>query len=463
MKKNNFFKYEIKDNNYNGLPLSLIKDFEFNKKKKEENSKREVYDFVKKIESKYALIDVKDLVNNVELGDEYEANTKQKLFVVTGEDFDSTEIYTFNIVGSIFYKKKTFNINSRFGNDFLQYMIASSEGFLELEEAGGVSKDISIAEWLIIYYFKVKLKSAFTLGMYKTYSKLSNDLNKIRGQIDINHYINKGYFDGKTRCTYQQHSYINEVNYIISRAINKIFKDDKYQAIVQDIHTIKNAFNQIEHKNLNLRQLKNIKVKNPFYAQYNEVCKLAHRILNDDFGSSGTEDFSAFLFDISLLFEHHIRSLLKTKYKLYPKNQKDYKVPNGCGCNSIYPDVIIKNEDGTISLYDVKYKYFRGEVDRSDRFQLISYVAIYLNGYEIKECGFIYPGDVQEKCIKKQELNVAGHRIPFKIILYNIFNAKTENTVVDVDNQEKPFFSKYKHGQKELDKIFLDHFNIEST
>ncbi len=446
MNKREFFANAINDNNYDGLSLSCIDQI----KQKGRESKRVIFDYLKEVESKFAIVDIDKVANSVSFGDEYEANTKQRVFMVEGSDFDSAKIYTFNIVGTIFYKNTTFNINSRFGNSFLHYMIASSEGFLELEDTGGINKDVSIAEWLMIYYFKIKLKSAFSLGMYKTYSKQSHDLNKVRGQIDINSYVSKGYFDGKVRCNYQEHSYANQINYIISLAINKIFKNRKYCTLVQDIHTIKNAFNQVEYRKQRV-PIENTGVKNPFFAQYNEVYKLALSILKENFGSSGDEDFSAFLFDVSLLFEHHIRSLLKTKYRLAVKNQKDFKVPNGCSYNHIFPDIIIYHDDGTISIYDVKYKRFRGEVDRDDRFQLISYVAMYLNRFKIKECGFVYPTDSENHCMKKQELNVAGNIVPFNVVQYGICNRKTIK-----ENNES--FILYKQEQKLRDKLFLEQF-----
>lgn len=448
MNKSDFFLNEIKDNNYEGISLSSINYFS----KTGQNSKDNIFKYLQELYLKFASLDIKELTNTIIIGDEFEANIDQNIFELKGQDFDSTKIYTFNLVGSIRYKKEIFNINSRFGNVFLEYMIASSHGFLELEKSGGFSKDISLAEWIMIYYFKIKLKDAFNLGMYKTYQTKNEDLLSIRGQIDMDHYIKKDFFDGKTRCNYKEHSFNNDTNYIISLAINKIFKIQKYVSIVNDIHTIKNAFNQVEYKKKNIKLLSNIKVKNPFYGKYNEVFKLAYKILNEDFGSNGEDEFSAFLFDISLLFEHHIRSLLKTKYNLGIKNQKEFQVPNGNRFSHIFPDVIIYHDDGSISIYDVKYKHFGKEVNREDRFQLISYVAIYLQKYKIKECGFIYPADSSEQETKEQVLQVSNVEIPFKIIFYDI---------VKIDPQEKTYDKKntFFIEQQELDKKFLEKFN----
>lgn len=448
MTENEFFKNEIKDNNYEGIYIPKI----FHDIDKNNKAKDNIFKKLKKIHSDFALKDIKEFTQNILLSEEYDANDKQKLFELKGDNFDNAKIFTFNIVGSIIYKKQTkkqtFNINSRFGDEFLQYMIASSNGFLELENSGGFSNEVSLAEWIMIYYFKIKLKDAFNLGVYKIYATKNEDLLSIRGQIDINHYIKKDFFDGKTRCNYKEHSYSNEINYVISLAINKIFKNPDYQPILKDIHTIKNAFNQVEYKKQNIRFLSNAKVKNPFYSKYNEVFKLAYNILDDSFGASGEEEFSAFLFDISLLFEHHIRTLLKTKYNLNIKNNKEFKIPNGCGESDIFPDVIIRHDDGSISIYDVKYKHFGHEVNRDDRFQLVSYVAIYMQKYKIRECGFIYPTNDSEEN-KEQSLKICNVEIPFKIIFYKVVS------ILDTEIEEETNSSSKNKKADERYKIFV--------
>jgi 5-methylcytosine-specific restriction endonuclease McrBC regulatory subunit McrC len=466
MTKNEFFENEIKDNNYEGISIPSIHD-DINKEKK---AKADIFKELKKIYSAFALKDIKEFTHNIVFGEEYDANDEQKLFELKGDNFDNAKIYTFNIVGSIKYKDQTFNINSRFGDEFLQYMIASSNGFLELENSGGFTKDVSLAEWIMIYYFKIRLKDAFNLGVYKTYATQNEDLLSIRGQIDINHYIKKGsLFDGKTRCNYKEHSYSNEINYIISLAINKISKNKKYQPIVKDILTIKNAFNQIEYKKQNIRFLVKTKVKNPFYSKYNEVFKLAYNILENNFGANGKEDFSALLFDISLLFEHHIRSLLKTKYQLDIKNKKEFKIPNGNNGSDIFPDVIIHHDDGSISIYDVKYKHFGYEVNRDDRFQLVSYVAIYMQNYQIRECGFIYPTNSNEEN-KEQSLKLCNVEIPFKIIFYKVSsieddkseenNSKVSSEEKDKKDERNKKYQSFVKKQKKIDEDFLELFQF---
>jgi len=447
-----FFKNNIEDNNYDGFLLSEFiepdenDDVFHNKRKYKEKFRiNGIYDYIKELYSFISSENIDNFINQITFGEEFDANTKQKLFDISGNNFDNLKLYTNNIVGSINYKGKQFNINCRFGNEFLQYMIASSSGFLELENLGNINNSVGLGEWILIYYWKIQLKKAFSLGMYKSYKEKSANLSTVRGSININSYIRKTYFDGKIDCNYKEHSYDNIINYTISLALKKVFKKDEYRQIVEDIYEIKNAFDSIKHKKINLKLETDNKVLNPFYAKYNEVYKLSLNILNNDFASIGedSQDFSAFLFDISLLFEHHIRKVLQQKFSLFQKNKEEFCIPNGVYENKLFPDIIIDHGDNKISIFDVKYKHFNKThgVDREDRFQLTSYVATYLSEYEIIECGFIYPSNEKYDLENNQTINICKKKIPFKIYLYEIDTLKT---FLNQKSYDKFFINKFK-------------------
>jgi hypothetical protein len=425
-----FFKNEIKDNNFDGIKLSnnidITKDSLCStnrKQNKEDHRKNFIFKFITNLSTEIATKNIEDLITQITFDEEFDANTKQKIFELSGYNFEDLAIYTSNIVGSINFQGKQFNINSRFGNKFLEYMIASSSGFLELENLGTIDKNVGLGEWLLIYYWKIQLKKAFAFGMYKSYQEKTDNISTLRGRLNTQSYIKKSYFDGKIECSFKEHSYNNIINITISQALKRVFKKEQYRNIVQDIYEIKNAFDTIEVKRNNLLLPSNQKVLNPFYVKYNEVYRLSLAILNNNFASIGdnSEEFSAFLFDISLLFEHHIRKILQQKFKLFEKNKKEFTLPNGVYENNIYPDIIIDHGDGKISIFDVKYKHFNRihGVDREDRFQLTSYVSTHLSKYDVIECGFIYPSTDKQK-LGTQILKVCKEEIVFNIYLYPI-------------------------------------------
>ncbi|MCR9067013.1 MAG: McrC family protein [Cytophagales bacterium] len=323
-------------------------------------------------------------------------NLDNTILNISGKNFDDTKISSGNIVGSFTLKGVQLNINCRFGNQFLAYMIASTSGYIELENFGGISNQKSLGEWILLLYWKNRLKHAFAQGIYKSYKKKRENLTTVRGAIDINQWLKKDFFDGKTLCEFKEHSYDNNINKIVYLAIQKISKS-LYSNLLNDIYEIKRAFMNIPFSNLN-HNFVDDRVSNPYYKNYNEVYNLSKQILQDKFMnlSSDKLNFSAFLFDISLLFEHHVRKVLKRKYMLKPKDLVEFKVPNGITENNLFPDIIIDYGDNNIGVFDVKYKRFKTEgkykgVNREDRFQLISYVAYYSNKYNVINSGFIYP------------------------------------------------------------------------
>jgi len=457
MTADDFFTTNITDNKYEGCQLNSInelnKDFYCNtngKHNKTEVRKKAISDFVNEINRKFSTKLLHELdITPFTFDDEFEANTKQQIFSIRGSTFDDLKIYTGNIVGSIIYKSQIFNINCRFGNDFLQYMIANSSGFLELENLGAIDKNLGLGEWVMIYYWKLQLKKAFSLGLYKTYQKKKENLSTIRGNIDINAVLRKNYFDGKTVCNFKQHSFNNELNAVITMALSKVFKS-KYQSIVTDTYQIKSAFDSISTSKINLNHIKNHKVINPYFKKYNQVFDLSLKILKDEFANVGESksDFSAFLFDISLLFEHHVRKVLKQRLTLFPKNKKEFYIPNGISTNSIYPDVIVDFGNNEIGIYDVKYKNFNFQdgVSREDKFQLVSYVAMHLSQYKVIECGIIYPlreDDINSKAkIKQQCLRVGKEEIPFIVRFYTVYKSVNDQKLSDEDFLRKFMSSK---------------------
>ena len=452
MNAKKFFQDSIHENNYQGMYLADYvyptweDDIFHNKKRNKEKFRKEgISNYLKELHRKIANKKISELnLTQIIFDEEFDANEEQRIFELSGYDFNDLKIYTGNIVGSIVYKNHNFNINCRFGNDFLQYMIANTSGFLELENLGSINKNLGLGEWILIYYWKLQLKKAFSLGIYKTYQKKRDVITTIRGSININSILRKEYFDGKTDCEFKEHSYKNELNTVINMALNKVFKS-KYQPIVSDIYNIKNAFNSINNKNINLKTLQDKKVINPYFKKYNQVFDLSLKILKDEFANVGESQskFSAFIFDISLLFEHHIRKVLKQRFTLFPKNKKEFIIPNGIYENNIYPDVIIDYGNDNIGVYDVKYKNFDflNGVKREDKFQLITYVATHLNKYNVVECGIIYPlkeSDFEKTLsMKDQMLNIDKKEIPFKVGFYKICNDLKKQTKIDKEFGEQ--------------------------
>lgn len=448
MKARDFFLNQICDNQFSPIRINeqihLEEDFYCNTYKqgsKKDKRKKAIAQFLKEIRRELDHIDLTayNISHLIDDG-EFNFNRDNNILNITGDYFDEMKISSSNIVGTLNIKGEQLNINCRFGNQFLAYMIANTSGFIELENFGSISNNKGLGEWILLLYWKNHLKHAFTKGIYKFYKKKKENLSTVRGAIDINHWMNKRYFDGKTMCEFKEHSLDNNINKVISLAIRKVSKS-VYADLLHDVYDIKRAFQSIPFENLSYNFNDN-QVSNPFYKNYNEVFNLSKRILDDQFMSFGAQDsnFSAFLFDISLLFEHHIRKTLKKEFTLHSKDLVEFKVPNGISENKIFPDIIIDYGNNEIGVFDVKYKRFQTYgatpgVKREDRFQLISYVAYYSNKYKVVNSGFIYPCEDDSylektsKISNSQTIVINRNEIPFGIYFYSVAN--------DIDTQQR--------------------------
>lgn len=127
MDAKHFFQNFIADNNYQGISLNMAiqpswhDDVFHNRKRNKENFRREgISNFINELYRNLASKNLSELnISQITFDEEFEANQEQKIFNISGDNFDNLKIYTGNIVGSIVYKSHNFNINCRFGNEFL--------------------------------------------------------------------------------------------------------------------------------------------------------------------------------------------------------------------------------------------------------------------------------------------------------------------------------------------------------
>ena len=167
--------------------------------------------------------------------------------------------------------------------------------------------------------------------------------------------------------------------------------------------------------------------------------------------SNERDDFSAFFFDISMLFEHFIRKLLIRKgFTLEQKNVDKYSIPSGGEHNSgqrrLYPDIIIMHDNGSVDVYEVKYKRydFKYGVDREDLFQMSTYVGCILNHHKVNKCGFIFPVEHRLDASRGkilQKISIGGKEIPFEVHFFEAPSDSNKNYSSLFNNSISNFFN----------------------
>lgn len=372
--------------------------------------------------------------------EEYEHNTDDSFIRVSGTDTRNFTLNTGNLIGFVKRGDYSLKISSRFGDAFLKYIIADADGFLELENVGGENQSERNEgyEWLLAYLWNIKLKRAYRLGLPKSYVSKKDQLTRVRGTIDVVDYF-QNRTSGKYLCSYREHSYDSPATSLFIQA---------YKAVEQYsfCQSTRNIFNALLTANQGVKRsrqeiLKTTYFTNPFYSDYNILIDLSKQIINQnssDFDSQ--HESSAFLFDVSMLFEYFIRKLIKRSgIQLQSKFEQRYEIPAGALRSykrKLEPDLVFVN-DGELYVFDVKYKDFDRDygVKREDIFQLHTYIGQYGNDATIKGCGFIYP--ISEKNYdslnldKKRGLisdiiNQQGKGIPFHILFLKIPNNNPE-------------------------------------
>ena len=389
--------------------------------------------------------------------EEYEHNTDDGFISVSGTNATNFTLDTGNLIGFVKRGDYTLKIGSRFGDRFLQYIIADADGFLELKDVGGEA-DADDYEWLLAYLWSIKFKLAYRLGLPKAYITRNERISKVRGSIDpVDFFLNKT--SGKYLCSYREHSYNSPAVSLFIKAYETV----KHNTFCYESRNIYNSFVAANQGFKRSRQeiLNTRPFSNPFYSDYNVLIDLSKRVIQRGGLSFGEEkDTNAFLFDVSMLFEYFIRKLLtRGGIPLLSKSEKIPEIPTGAFgeyTRRLEPDIVFESNGG-FYVFDVKYKTYdrRYGVKREDLFQLHTYIGQYGNYGPIKGCGFIYPMlDDQLKELlkfgqrkKKDSVILRQHKkeIPFYVVFLPIPNVSHHQFNNDMKKQCDMFVKKFQN------------------
>jgi 5-methylcytosine-specific restriction endonuclease McrBC regulatory subunit McrC len=365
--------------------------------------------------------------------EEYEHNTDDGFISVSGTNATNFTLDTGNLIGFVKRGDYALKISSRFGDRFLQYIIADADGFLELKDVGGES-DVDDYDWLLAYLWNIKFKRAYRLGLPKAYITRNERISKVRGYIDpVDFFQNKT--SGKYLCSYREHSYNSPAVSLFVKAYEMV----KHNSFCYESRNIYNSFVAANQGFKRSRQeiLNTRPFSNPFYSDYNVLIDLSKRVIRRGGLTFGAEkDTSAFLFDVSMLFEYFIRKLLtRGGIQLLSKSERIPEIPTGSFgeyTRKLKPDIVFES-NGDFYVFDVKYKIYdhRYGVKREDLFQLHTYIGQYANDGPIKGCGFIYPMPDdrlgESSGLISDVLYQQGNKIPFYVVFFPIPNDKNDN------------------------------------
>ncbi|MCY4338636.1 MAG: restriction endonuclease [Gammaproteobacteria bacterium] len=362
--------------------------------------------------------------------EDYEHNTDDAFISITGTDARNFTLHTGNLIGLVKQGGYSLKISSRFGDEFLKFIIADADGFLEIKNMGGESESENGYKWLLAYLWNIKFKRAYRLGLPKAYITRNDRLSRVRGTIDAADFF-RNKTSGKYLCSYREHSYDSPATSLFIKAYETV-------ASYSFCQRTRNIYNALLVANQGVKRsqqeiLRTAYFTNPFFNDYNELINLSKRVIRQQRQDIDSEqDSSSFFFDISMLFEYFIRKLMKRNgIHLLNKNERRYEIPTGAFGSykrKLEPDLVFERDD-CLYIFDVKYKVYDRKygVRREDLFQLHTYIGQCANNAKIiKGCGFIYPtskGDCDEGQSSNPISDVIhqhDNEIPFHVIFLKI-------------------------------------------
>jgi 5-methylcytosine-specific restriction enzyme subunit McrC len=405
---------------------------------------------------------------------DYEHNTEDDFLTLhSSRDHTEFQFSTGNLIGCVKGKfdgyDYTLRVSSRFGDEFLKYIIADADGFVELPDQGGMER--GDYEWLLVYFWLVKLKKAFRLGLPKAYTTRTESLTQVRGRFDpVDYFLNQQ--RARYRCTYREHSYDNDTTRLIARTLQHLDSHD----FLCESHVLNQTFQIATQGQRSSLQdlLATPPVRNPYYADYNPVIALSKQILKNellDFGAPSKA--SAFFFDVSMLFEYFVRKLLKRAgMAIREKSSPALAIPAGRRGDWRYkliPDLVFELDEISY-VFDIKYKSFDLNlgVKREDLFQMHTYIGQLSNEHRVGGCGFIYPiresrwdanGLEETNGIISDTITQSGRKVPFYVVFLKIPEQK------DIHGAEwsQTFRNSFKEYSKNFVRVFSDRLLLGSS
>mgnify|MGYP000644191206 CR=1 FL=1 len=344
-------------------------------------------------------------------------------------------------------KSVDIEITSRFSNTFLQRMMNFANDIYLDELDDNVQAPTNNTALFVLYYLFIQsLEKAYLLGLPKSYETISYHEATIKGKVDINQFIRKDIpFKGKVSSASRERREVQEVVDVLYRAVSLVV--EQYSGLKSRVKYILPHLKQLKSSSFvspaTVQKAKFSKaLQNPMFYPYRKVLNFADMIIRQqslhDKSDSNRQGVS-FLINVAELFEIYITKLLQKEFPDWsvssPKLEV-YKQPLFFS-RKIIPDIVME-KPGKVLVFDTKYKRMdylgrsnvgMGDVDRTDFFQIHTYMSYYLPTHDVLAAGLLYPltGEFDaEKCHSSSALG----RVETQFVIDGV-------DVSDMENNEK--------------------------
>ena len=351
----------------------------------------------------------------------------KKAIVYSVERFGSLDYYieTGLFCGLINFGEKIppLEIRTEYSNTLVMRMIDRCCGiYVDTTQSEGNPFTDNIYSKIVQYMYLLSLRKVITILVPQKYRYLSDRAYNIRGNIDINAYVNRDLItkDKKVSFVYPERREIQsiiDVMYVALKCCKNIDSSQLpnlkgYEEYLESIYSGKypsrNTIKNIE---------KEKSLRTGLYSSFRRPLEIAKMLLENSELSAGDvkeeQGVSALLMDSSYLWEIYLETVMRNGLKdwsidaqatvNYYDNQTFYPKENR-------PDfVLTNNETGDVFILDAKFKHmeFRNrDVDNHDLQQLHSYSYYYLltKGSKFRGAALIYP-TIKDQYVEEKEKN----------------------------------------------------------
>lgn len=296
-------------------------------------------------------------------------------------------------------------IKPRFGEKVLLRML---EEIFNIRITPSASQTSKSDDWqhyikrIIALIWIQKLAKTNLHGVPKTQVQRDHMGHTIRGRLDVRRSIKPFHQSNEVISTYREKQVDSNIAQIIFQAY-QILKSDFEIGKINIPDSAKNAINQVhtfvQNKvHLSESDYRNIKYKE-IYLSWKPVVDLSWNIIKRkqlSLKQDNAKQGIGFFIDMAEVWEQYLRATLKKQ--LLPhgwrsRNEKQIAYKGYFFQRELIPDLVFEKEN-EIAVWDAKYKRMKGryyDVDRSDFFQIHTYIQYQLNHKTVKAGGLLYP------------------------------------------------------------------------
>ena len=338
-------------------------------------------------------------------------------------------------------------IRSKFDTEkpyFLATMLLRKE--IRLDDNLVLSTEEEIYDYMLLFWYKIKLLAAYEKGFYKTYRRFEENGYRLRGSINISQHIKLNIVqnNGKIAYIYRENTINNYLNHLIIVTYEYLKK--KYPELVEknidnDLNIrciLEGIRNEIGYNPMGIQFLiKNNKknISHPYFIEYEDLREICLKILREEelsIWEAGKERTKSILFYIPDLWELYLEDILKSDKEIdkdvytqgrIPESDEQLKIFGEYNetekkffKKNIYPDFIFFDKENPYLILDAKFKKEWKESIKGEfpDFCLDDYNKCIrdMNSINAHATGVIFPANIEQgNDVKYSDLKKLQHSI----------------------------------------------------